>query len=59
MPLANFTPDLSLNVMSFVVPASFTSQLVARLALGVVRSVPSNLTRVSYTLCVAKTALNS
>src|SRR6267143_3181837 len=59
LPLANLTPDLSLNVMSFVLPASLMSQLVARLGLMVARSVPSNFTSVSYTLCVAKTALNS
>src|SRR2546426_4785706 len=35
------------------------SQLVASPGLGVVRSVPSNFTSVSYTLWVAKTALNS
>src|SRR2546422_10835645 len=59
LPLANFTPDLSLKVTSQLVPASLMSQLVASEGLGVVRSVPSNFTSVSYTLWVANTALNS
>src|SRR3954471_3448890 len=59
LPLANFTPDLSLNVMSHVEPASLGSQLVARLGLRFERSDPSNLTRVSYTLCTRSTPLNS
>src|SRR5947207_7070183 len=37
LPLANFCPDLSLNVMSFVDPVSLMSQLVARPGL-IVRS---------------------
>src|SRR2546426_9268531 len=45
--------------MSFVLPASLMSQLVARPGLIVERSVPSNFTSVSYTLWVANTALNS
>src|SRR6266511_1414933 len=38
LPLANFTPDLSLKVTSHVEPASLGSQLVARLGLMLARS---------------------
>src|SRR5438132_11564829 len=59
LPLANFAPERSLNVMSHCVPESLISQLCARAGLMVERSAPSNFTSVSYALWASRTPVNS
>ena len=58
-PVLNLTPGRSLNVTFHVSPASRIVHDWASRGLIVVRSSPSNVTRVSYAFCATRTPLNS